>query len=172
MRNQAHVAGTPAYMSPEQIRGEGNRIDGRSDIFSLGVVLYELLTGRRPFSGKSFSDLRSEISRQDPKPPRQINAEVPPELERICLKAMAKYATERYSGDGRGQPAAWIGHSPYSGRRGTGPRPRASDPFPHHAGARRECQFGSGSAGDCAQGVAVVRPGRRGVLSRVAPRST
>ncbi|MFM8286066.1 MAG: serine/threonine-protein kinase, partial [Planctomycetaceae bacterium] len=90
-------AGTPAYMSPEQIRGEGHRIDGQSDIFSLGVVLYELLTGRRPFRSKDADELRQQVTQHDPKPPRQINAEVPPELERICLKAMAKEVRVRYT---------------------------------------------------------------------------
>ncbi|MFM8584559.1 MAG: serine/threonine-protein kinase, partial [Planctomycetaceae bacterium] len=91
------TAGTPAYMSPEQIRAEGHRIDGRSDIFSLGVVLYELLTGRRPFKGSSFSELRREITQRDPRPPRQINLAVDRELERICLKALAKLPSDRYS---------------------------------------------------------------------------
>src|SRR5262249_48891674 len=56
-------AGTPVYMSPEQARGEGHRVDGRSDIFSLGVVFYELLTGRRPFQGKTLSELLEQITR-------------------------------------------------------------------------------------------------------------
>ncbi|MFN7765996.1 MAG: protein kinase domain-containing protein [Planctomycetaceae bacterium] len=93
---QGDLAGTPAYMSPEQIRGEGHRVDVRSDIFSLGVVLYELLTGRRPFRGKK-DDLFHEILHSDPRPPRQVNAQVSPELERICLKALAKRAADRYS---------------------------------------------------------------------------
>ena len=91
------VAGTPPYMSPEQIRGEEHRIDRRSDIYSLGVVLYELLTGRRPFRAKERVELEYEITRQDPKPPRRLNSRIPQELERICLKALAKLVSERYS---------------------------------------------------------------------------
>jgi serine/threonine protein kinase/formylglycine-generating enzyme required for sulfatase activity/DNA-directed RNA polymerase subunit RPC12/RpoP len=91
------VVGTPAYMSPEQARGEGHRIDGRADIYSLGVVFYELLTGRRPFSGPSRSELITQILRDEPRPPRQIDAHIPRELERICLKALAKRVTERYT---------------------------------------------------------------------------
>ena len=90
-------AGTPVYMSPEQARGEGHRVDGRSDIYSLGCVFYELLAGRRPFSSESQTELFQLIVHHDPKPPRQIDDTVPRELERICLKALAKRATDRYT---------------------------------------------------------------------------
>jgi serine/threonine protein kinase len=90
-------AGTPAYMSPEQARGEGHRVEGRSDIFSLGVVFYELLTGRRPFQAESPEELLEQISQVEARPPRQIDDRIPKELERICLKALSKRSTERHS---------------------------------------------------------------------------
>jgi serine/threonine protein kinase/formylglycine-generating enzyme required for sulfatase activity len=90
------VAGTPAYMSPEQVRGEGHRIDGRSDLFSLGVVLYELLTRRRPFPGKGIWELFENITNTEPVPLRQLNPAIPPELERICLKVLSKRPADRY----------------------------------------------------------------------------
>jgi serine/threonine protein kinase len=90
-------AGTPAYMSPDQAGGEGHRVDCRSDVFSLGVVFYELLTGQRPFSGSTVRDILQQILTPDPvRPARELVQTVPEELERICLKALAKRATHRY----------------------------------------------------------------------------
>ncbi len=89
--------GTPAYMSPEQAWGEGHRVDGRSDIFSLGVVFYVLLVGRLPFQGNSREELLEQITKHDPRPLTQIDDKVPRELDRICLKALAKRASERYA---------------------------------------------------------------------------
>src|SRR5262249_55248576 len=67
------------------------------DIFSLGVVFYELLTGRRPFAGDTNSDLLKKITTVEPRPPRQVDDTIPKELERICLKALSKRASERYT---------------------------------------------------------------------------
>ena len=90
-------AGTPAYMAPEQIRGESHRLDGRADIWALGVMLYQLITGHMPFGGDSLQQLSDEILQRAPKPPRQRDEKIPVELERIFLKCCAKQITERYS---------------------------------------------------------------------------
>jgi serine/threonine protein kinase/formylglycine-generating enzyme required for sulfatase activity len=91
------VAGTPAFMSPEQARGEGHRLDGRSDLFSLGVVMYQMLTGRLPFLGQSYHEITHKITAVEPQSPRSIKSDIPMELERICLKLLRKRASERYA---------------------------------------------------------------------------
>ena len=94
--NGSAYVGTPAYMSPEQARGEGHRVDGRSDIFSLGTVIYQALTDTKPFTGESRADLFQEIIYHDPIPPNEVDAKVPDELTRICLKALSKSMHDRY----------------------------------------------------------------------------
>lgn len=89
-------AGTLPYMSPEQVNGEAHRLDGRSDIWSVGVLLYELLSGSRPFGGDSASGLCDEIRRREPRPLRMIAPRTPPELARICMCCLAKRAIDRY----------------------------------------------------------------------------
>ncbi|MCA9170052.1 MAG: protein kinase, partial [Planctomycetales bacterium] len=91
------LIGTPIAMSPEQARGESHLIDRRTDIYSLGVVLYELLTGGRPFSGDNIVTLLDAIKHEEPPRPRDIDPRVPHELERICLRALSKRASDRYA---------------------------------------------------------------------------
>jgi serine/threonine protein kinase len=90
------IEGTLAYMSPEQTRGESHRMDGRTDIWSLGVILYEILAGRRPFLGATQQALFFAIRESIPSPPRQFVDSIPPELSRICLKCLSKPLDERY----------------------------------------------------------------------------
>ena len=86
--------GTVAYMSPEQARGE--TVDARSDLFSLGVVLYEMATGRLPWEGKSKAELFASILRSQPEAPSKLNPEVPQRLDEIVLKALEKDVSLRF----------------------------------------------------------------------------
>jgi tetratricopeptide (TPR) repeat protein len=89
--------GTPSFMSPEQIEGRAHRIDGRTDIYSLGVMLYQMLCNRLPFRAKTPEELIRQIREDEPQPPRQLVPNLPMEFERICLTAMAKAASDRYT---------------------------------------------------------------------------
>ena len=86
--------GTPQYISPEQL--EGRPADKRSDIFSLGAVLYEMLTKQKPFQGENISSLMYRVLNYDPPPPSSINDKTPLMFDRIVSKAMAKNPEERY----------------------------------------------------------------------------
>ena len=90
------LLGTPAYMAPEQIHTEPNEVGPACDIYALGVILYELLTGRLPFQGSVLSIL-SRIPTEPPPPPSDYRSDLDPQLEALCLKAMARNAADRYT---------------------------------------------------------------------------
>jgi serine/threonine protein kinase/formylglycine-generating enzyme required for sulfatase activity len=91
------IAGTPRFMAPEQVRGETHRLDGRTDIWAVGVILYAGICGRMPFQSRTREGIFDEILNRDPRPAREVCVEAPRELERIALKCLAKRMTDRYT---------------------------------------------------------------------------
>jgi PAS domain S-box-containing protein len=94
---QGEIVGTPAYMAPEQAQGRLDQIDERTDIYGLGAMLYEILTGRPPFVGATTLEVIDKAIRSEPTPPRELWPEVPPALEEACLKALARDPAARYA---------------------------------------------------------------------------
>jgi serine/threonine-protein kinase len=94
MTSTGQVLGTPNYMSPEQVKGRS--LDGRSDLFSFGVILYEMLTGEKPFVGQNVTTIIYKIVNETPIPPRDLDAAIHPGLNAIVIKALAKSPDERY----------------------------------------------------------------------------
>ena len=91
------ILGTPAYMSPEQARSDTTLVDARTDVYALGAVLYECLTGRRPFHGLSAPELVYAVIHQESPPPRKLLPSIPEPIERICVQAMRKRPEDRYA---------------------------------------------------------------------------
>ncbi|HEY2148104.1 MAG TPA: protein kinase, partial [Pirellulales bacterium] len=91
------VLGTAAYMSPEQAAGQSHWASPQTDIYSLGVMLYQMLTKRLPFGGRTLSEMLEQVKQRVPSPPRTIDDKIPKPLEDVCLKAMAKNPANRYS---------------------------------------------------------------------------
>jgi serine/threonine protein kinase len=90
------ILGTPSYMAPEQASGRSKEVGPHTDVYALGAVLYECLTGRPPFQGADLLDVLEQVRSQEPVPPRLLNREVPPNLQTICLKCLEKEGGHRY----------------------------------------------------------------------------
>ncbi len=100
LTKSGQIVGTPHYMAPEQIRGNPEEAGASCDIFAMGVILYELLTGRLPFDAPTSLAIVAQILTQKPLPPSAHRPDLDPRLEAICLKAMAKERQERYASMG------------------------------------------------------------------------
>jgi WD40 repeat protein len=116
---QGQVIGTPAYMAPEQAEGRTDRIDRRSDVYGLGAILYELLTGQPPFTGTEIEEVLRQVREDEPARPRQVWAGMPRALEAVCLRALAKEPARRYAsaGDLAREVQRWLADEPVTAYR-------------------------------------------------------
>jgi PAS domain S-box-containing protein len=94
---QGQVVGTPGYMAPEQAAGHSAQLDARTDVYGLGAMLYEILTGQAPFVGSDTEEVLRKVREEEPAPPRQAWPDVPAALETICLRALSKKPADRYA---------------------------------------------------------------------------
>jgi WD40 repeat protein/tRNA A-37 threonylcarbamoyl transferase component Bud32 len=108
------VLGTPAYMAPEQATGRGDRIDGRTDVYGLGAILYEILTGRPPYVGDDTQELLRQVREREPTPPEEVRPDVPPALAAVCRRAMARDPADRYASCGQlaREVQRWLADAP------------------------------------------------------------
>jgi eukaryotic-like serine/threonine-protein kinase len=140
------VFGTPPYMSPEQCRGNGAQLDGRSDVYSLGIMLYEMLCGKTPFCGAGLGDVMMMHLTTEPLPPSQLRPDLPPALERVILTALAKRPADRFASMTQLSDAlVWSCSQPVAETTRPDLVLPGFDPVPRRTPVRRRLLFGAGA---------------------------